>query len=49
MADIIFFMLYAGAGVAVFFLAYMLFEFFIFLLYKHNGGKLDLISYFRRL
>ena len=49
MGDMLFFLILSGAGAAALALAYLIFELFLFFLYKHDGGRLDLISYFKKL
>ena len=49
MGNALFFLILSGAGAVAFSLAYLLFEFFLFIIYKHDGGRLDLISYFKKL
>ena len=49
MGDALFFLILSGAGAAVLALAYLIFELFLFFLYKHDGGRMDLVSYFKKL
>ena len=49
MADFLFFLLCAGAGALALGLAFLLWELFLFTVYKLTGGRLDLISYLERM
>ena len=49
MGDMLFFLILSGAGAAALALSYLIFELFLFFLYKHDGGRLGLISYFKKL
>ena len=49
MGDMLFFLLLAGAGAVAFSLAYLLFEILLFIIYKLDGGRLGLVSYFKKL
>ena len=49
MGDILFFMLMASAGALALGLAFLLFELFLFVVYKLTGGRLDLISYLEKM
>jgi hypothetical protein len=49
MGEILFFLLLSGAGALALAAAYILFEIFIFTLYKLDGGRLDLITYIKKL
>ena len=49
MYDFLFFLIISGAGAVALAAAYIVFEFFLFLLYKHDGGRMDLISYIKKL
>ena len=49
MGDLIYFLLMTGAGALALAAAYALFEIAIFIMYKRDGGRLDLISYIKKL
>ena len=49
MGDLLFFLILSGGGAFALAAAYIVFELFLFLLYKHDGGRLDLISYIKKL
>ena len=49
MGDILFFMLMACAGALALGLAFLVFELFLFIVYKLTGGRLDLISYLEKM
>ena len=49
MGDMLFFLILSSAGAAALALAYLIFELFLFFLYKHDGGRLGLVSYFKKL
>ncbi len=49
MGDMLFFLILSGAGAVALALAYLIFELFLFFLYKHDGGRMDLVSYFKKL
>ena len=49
MYDSIFFLVISAGAALALALAYMIFEIFLFLLYKHDGGRLDIITYFKNL
>ena len=49
MGDLLFFLLLSGAGALALAAAYILFEILIFTLYKLDGGRLDLITYIKKL
>ena len=49
MGDLIFFLLLSGGGALALAAAYILFEISIFIAYKIDGGRLDLVSYIKKL
>ena len=49
MFDFLLFLIISGGGALALAAAYIVFEFFLFLLYKHDGGRLDLITYIKKL
>lgn len=49
MGEMLFFLILSGAGAVAFSLAYLLFEIMLFIIYKLDGGRLGLISYFKKL
>ena len=49
MVDLLLFLVLSSAGALVLGLVYLLFEIFLFTVYKMDGGRLDLISYFKKL
>lgn len=49
MVNLLFFLILSGGAALALTIAYTLFEIFLFLLYKHDGGQLDLISYIKKL
>lgn len=49
MEDFLFFLLMAGAGTLALGLAFLLWELFLFIVYKLTGGRLDLISYLEKM
>ena len=49
MGEILFFLLLSGAGALALAAAYIIFELFIYTLYKLDGGRLDLITYIKKL
>jgi hypothetical protein len=49
MGDLLFFLLLSGGGALALAAAYALFELSIFIVYKRAGGRLDLISYIKKL
>ena len=49
MGDILFFLLLSGGGALALAAAYILFNLFVFTLYKITGGRLDLISFIEKL
>ena len=49
MYEILIFLLIAGGAALALAAAYILFEILIFTLYKLDGGRLDLITYIKKL
>ena len=49
MEDLLFFLLCAGAGALALGLAFLLWELFLFIVYKLTGGRLDIISYLEKM
>ena len=49
MGDLLFFLLLSGGGALALAAAYALFEFIIFIEYKRAGGRLNLVSYIKKL
>ncbi len=49
MGDLLFFLLLSGGGALALAAAYILFEISIFTIYKITGGRLDLVSYIKKL
>ena len=49
MGDMLFFLILAGAAGMALGLAFLLFDIFLYIVYKLTGGRLDLISYLEKL
>ena len=49
MGDMLFFLILAGAAALALGLAFLLFDIFLYIVYKLTGGRLDLISYLEKL
>ena len=49
MGDMLFFLILAGAAALALGLAFLLFDIFLYVVYKLTGGRLDLISYLEKL
>jgi len=49
MGDLLFFLLLSGGGALALAAAYILFEITIYITYKITGGRLDLVSFIKKL
>ena len=49
MYDLLFFLIITGAGVLALALAHIIFELFLFTVYKLSSGRIDLVSYLEKL
>ena len=49
MGDILYFLILSGGGALALAAAYLIFELSIFITYKITGGRLDLVSFIKKL